>query len=97
MGALYGGLAHVWPVVATGAGVPFGAAVWLIADELALPALGLAERPQAYPVSTHAEMLAAHVVFGLATHATTQQVLRLATYDHQPTQPPRPHGGVAWS
>lgn len=91
MGALYGGLAHAWPVVTTGAGVPFGLAVWLLADEIALPALGLAEPPEAYAFSTHVEMLGAHVVFGLATHATTRQVLQMAT---NPATPDLQFGGA---
>ena len=95
MGALYGGLAHAWPAATAGAGVPFGVGVWLLADEIALPALGLAEGPQAYPFSTHAEMLAAHVVFGLTTHAVTRQVLQLATSGVAEDGPTR--GGVAWS
>lgn len=95
MGALYGGLAHVWPAARAGAGVPFGLGVWLVADEVALPALGLAEGPRAYPFSTHAEMLAAHVVFGLTTHAVTRQVLQSTTSRTVDLPPPR--GGVAWS
>ncbi|BCS31849.1 hypothetical protein TBR22_A10520 [Luteitalea sp. TBR-22] len=67
-GALYGVLAHRWPTVAGGWGVPYGLAVWLVADETALPLLGLADGPRAYPWTTHAEMLAAHAVFGSATH-----------------------------
>jgi len=97
MGALYGGLAHVWPAASAGAGVPFGLGVWLLADEIALPALGLAEGPGAYPFSTHAEMLAAHAVFGLATHVTTRQVLQWTTNAEEPTPHVRAHGGVAWS
>lgn len=92
MGALYGTLSHAWPVVAVGAGVPFGLGVWLLADEIALPALGLAHGPRAYPFSTHAEMLAAHVVFGLATHVATGQVLRITTKTSHEAP-----GGVAWS
>lgn len=95
MGALYGGLSHAWPAVTVGAGVPFGLGVWLLADEIALPALGLAEGPRAYPFSTHAEMLAAHVVFGLATHLTTRQVLRSTTGSLQ--EEPMAQSGVAWS
>lgn len=67
-GALYGVLAHRWPVVATGWGVPYGLAVWLVADEIALPVLGLSHGPGAYPWTTHAEMVAAHTVFGSTTH-----------------------------
>lgn len=79
MGAIYGALAHAWPEATRGAGVPYGLGVWLLADEVALPALGLAHGPRAYAFTTHAEMLAAHVVFGVTTHVATRQVLHLAT------------------
>jgi putative membrane protein len=39
-GAIYGVMAELTPLVTTGAGLPFGAAVWLAADEAAVPALG---------------------------------------------------------
>ena len=74
MGAVYGLLSSVWPGVRRGAGVPFGVAVWAVADEVALPLLGLAHPPQAYPLRTHAEMLAAHVVFGYTTHDTASRL-----------------------
>lgn len=79
MGAIYGALSHARPELTAGAGMPFGVAVWLLADEVALPLVGLAERPQAYPFSTHAEMLAAHLLFGLTTHVAADQYLRLIT------------------
>lgn len=75
-GALYGLLAHRWPVVASGWGVPYGLTVWLMADEIVLPVLGLAHGPRAYPWTTHAEMFAAHVVFGSTTHAAASELRR---------------------
>jgi hypothetical protein len=44
-GALYGALAEALPVLTTARGVPFGVAVWLLADEPAVPALGLSKPP----------------------------------------------------
>jgi len=66
-GALYGAVAELLPAVKVGAGVPFGAAVWLVADEGILPALGLSKSADEYPPSIHAYALASHVVFGLTT------------------------------
>lgn len=66
-GALYGLLAEMKPGARAGRGLPFGLAVWVGADEIALPAMGLTEGPTAYPASVHAEMLAAHVVYGYTT------------------------------
>jgi uncharacterized membrane protein YagU involved in acid resistance len=66
-GALYGALAEVSSAVRGGAGALFGAGLWLAADELAVPAFGLSKGPGEYPVSTHAQALASHVVYGLTT------------------------------
>ena len=64
-GALYGALAEVSPQVTAAGGLPFGAAFWLIADEISVPMLGLAKGPTAYPVSTHVYSLASHLVYGV--------------------------------
>ncbi len=64
-GGLYGALAEVSPQVTTGAGLPFGAAFWLIADEVSVPLLGLSKGPTEYPVSTHVYALASHLVYGV--------------------------------
>jgi hypothetical protein len=65
-GGLYGAMAEVAPQVTAGAGLPFGAAFWLVADEVAVPSLGLAKGPTEYPVSTHVYALASHLVYGIA-------------------------------
>ena len=64
-GGLYGALAEVSPQVTTAAGLPFGAAFWLIADEISVPMLGLSKGPAEYPVSTHVYALASHLVYGM--------------------------------
>ena len=74
-GAVYGALAEVSPQVTAGAGIPFGAAFWLIADEVTVPLLGLSKGPTEYPVSTHAYALASHLVYG-ATAEFTRRALR---------------------
>ncbi len=73
-GGLYGAMAEVAPQVTTGAGIPFGAAFWLIADETAVPLLGLAKGPTEYPVSTHAYALASHLVYGLTAEMSRRAV-----------------------
>jgi putative membrane protein len=73
-GAIYGVAAEVFPPVTTGSGAPFGAAVWLIADDMTLPAIGLAKWPTKYPASTHLYALASHVVYGLVTEAVRRAV-----------------------
>lgn len=52
-------------------GVVFGAGLWLLGDELAVPLLGLADKPTAYHPTRHAQSLAQHLGFGVATAATT--------------------------
>jgi putative membrane protein len=77
MGAVYGALAELSPTVAKGAGVPFGTAVWLGADEIAVPALHLSKKPAESPPSVHASALASHVVYGLTTDLVRRAVLRV--------------------
>jgi putative membrane protein len=74
VGGLYGAAAELAPEVTAGAGLPFGAAFWLVADETALPLLGLSKGPAAYPVSTHVYALASHFVYGLTTELVRRGV-----------------------
>jgi putative membrane protein len=73
-GAIYGAAAELLPDVTAGAGVPFGAAVWLAADEGIVPLLGLSKSPTEYPLSTHAYALASHFVYGLTTEVVRRAV-----------------------
>lgn len=63
-GALYGAAAERDASVTQGGGIPFGIAVWLIADEIGMHAAGFATHPADYPLSRHAAALASHIVFG---------------------------------
>jgi putative membrane protein len=74
VGGLYGAVAELSPEVTTGAGLPFGAAFWLVADETAVPLLGLAKGPTEYPVSTHVYALASHLVYGLTAEFVRRAV-----------------------
>lgn len=76
-GGLYGAVAELEPEVTRGAGLPFGAAVWLAADEVAVPALGLADPPFEHPLPVHAQALAAHLVYGFATEMVRLQVRKI--------------------
>ena len=77
VGGLYGAVAEVAPEVSVGAGLPFGAAFWLVADETAVPLLGLSKGPTEYPLGTHAYALASHFVYGL-TAELVRRALRNA-------------------
>jgi putative membrane protein len=61
--------------VTSGAGLPFGAAFWLLADEVSVPLLGLSKGPTEYPVSTHVYALASHLVYGV-TAEMSRRALR---------------------
>ncbi len=67
MGGLYGATAELVPCVTTGMGLPYGALVWITADEGVVPALGLSKSPAEYTLSIHAYALASHLVYGLTT------------------------------
>lgn len=75
-GAIYGAAAEFTPLATAGAGLPFGAAVWLVADEAVVPAAGLSKGPTEYPLSVHAYALASHLVFGASTEVVRRAVRR---------------------
>lgn len=75
VGALYGGLSELLPVASAGMGLPFGAALWLMGDEVAVPALGLAKPPTEYSPEVHADALAGHLMYGVTTDVL-RRVLR---------------------
>ena len=76
-GGLYGALAELTPQVTTAAGLPFGAGVWLLADEVSVPLLGLSKGPTEYPVSTHAYALASHLVYGMTAELSRRALRRV--------------------
>lgn len=66
-GGIYGAVAEAFPWAAAGFGSLFGAILWVIADELAVPGLRLSKAPKEYPPAVHANALASHVVYGIST------------------------------
>ncbi|HTV07722.1 MAG TPA: DUF1440 domain-containing protein [Candidatus Aquilonibacter sp.] len=73
MGGLYGALAEFCPVTRSGFGTTFGGVLFATADLFGVPAAGLGKWPDQYPVSSLANPLATHLVYG----ATTELVRRL--------------------
>lgn len=69
VGGLYGAVAERNPRVTAGAGLPFGAVFWLVADETAVPLLRLSAPPGRYPLAVHVYALASHLVFGWTAEA----------------------------
>lgn len=70
-GALYGALTRGLPGPDWAKGLAWGSGMWLLGDELAIPALGLADGPRKFPVRQHAHRLGAHLTYGLAAALTT--------------------------
>ena len=66
VGGAYGVLNEYVPGVSQGGGLPFGAGLMILSDELAVPAAGLSAPPHRKPLSTHLYGLAAHLVYGLS-------------------------------
>jgi uncharacterized membrane protein YagU involved in acid resistance len=73
-GMTYGMMAEPYPEVTIGSGTVFGAAFWLAADEVAVPAFGLSEPPLEHPPSTHLYSLASHLVYGFVLETTRRLV-----------------------
>jgi hypothetical protein len=53
-------------------GLALGAGLWLVADEILGPLLGLTDKPTAYHPTHHAQALAQRLGFGVATAATVR-------------------------
>jgi hypothetical protein len=66
-GAAYGATVEQYPRLTALSGTYFGAAVWLFAEELALPAAHLSESPDHYPLRDHFNALATHLLYGYTT------------------------------
>lgn len=62
-GAAYAETAQRWPAVRTARGAAFGAALWLLGDEVAVCVSGL-ENPRNTPAKSHVSALVAHVAYG---------------------------------
>ena len=72
MGAVYGVYAQRRQAPASGAA--FGTTVWLAADEIAMPLLGLSQSTARRPLEMHLQSLVAHLVFGAATEMTRRSL-----------------------
>jgi uncharacterized protein DUF1440 len=76
MGALYG--AYAERRQATASGAAFGTTVWLVADEIAMPLLGLSDSTARRPLEMHLQSLVSHLIFGTATEMTRRRIRRAA-------------------
>jgi uncharacterized membrane protein YagU involved in acid resistance len=62
---------------ASASGVGFGTTVWLAADEIAMPLLGLSHSTVRRPLEMHLQSLTAHLVFGAVTEMTRRSLQAL--------------------
>jgi putative membrane protein len=76
MGALYGALMEHKHGFSAADGAVWGAALFVGADEVVVPALGLSEPPTKYPLALHASALTAHLVYGLTTEVVRRKTRR---------------------
>jgi uncharacterized membrane protein YagU involved in acid resistance len=84
VGAMYGVAAEMAPSTADAWGLPFGAAVWLGADEIGVPAAGLSGSAADAPLAAHASALAAHLVYGLTADVVRRLVRAALTSESEP-------------
>ena len=76
-GMIYGVVSELAPVTTVSAGLPFGTAVWLLADDVAVPTLGLSKPITEFPLSTHVYALGSHLVYGLTTDLVRRALRRI--------------------
>jgi hypothetical protein len=76
VGAMYGASLDASPHDRR-SGTALGTAVWLTADEIAMPLLGLSRSTLERPVELHSQSLVAHLVYGVVTERVRRSV-RLA-------------------
>ncbi len=76
VGAVYGVVAKVVPLVTAAFGLPFGIAVWLGAHVIMVPALGLAEPPTRQPLGKEAHEFGLHLVYGVVTELVRRLLSR---------------------
>jgi len=76
-GAIYGAAAEALPFTTAGDGLAFGATVWILADEVSVPALQLSKPPTKIPASTHVYALASHLVYGWTTELVRRAVRKM--------------------
>ena len=74
VGALYGAAVEYRRDTAAWAGLSFGTAVWVAADEVGLPLAGLARNPTDYPTARHLAALGSHLVYGLTAETVRRQL-----------------------
>lgn len=76
-GAIFDALSRRLPGPKWVQGLSYGGLMWLVGDELAVPALGLADGPRKFPMRQHAHRLGSHLAYGLGAAVATGALHRL--------------------
>ena len=76
LGAGYGLAARYVPLASAGRGALFGVGVFVVADEVLVPATGLSGKPADSPAHAHGGALAVHLLFGLVADGVRRALLR---------------------
>jgi hypothetical protein len=72
LGMCYAVTARQLPAVRAGFGTAYGTLVWAVADEGAVPALGLSRAPDELPAGVHLYALASHWIYGAALESVAR-------------------------
>jgi putative membrane protein len=79
-GGTYGLVAGLVPLITAGSGALYGALLWLSADTVVIPALGLAPAPTKTSPQEHGYSLASYLVFGVALDLTRRTLNRWISF-----------------
>jgi putative membrane protein len=77
VGGMYGAGVEWKPAIASAWGAPFGAAVWLGAHEIAVPALKLDKPPTQEPLPLQAVEFISHLIYGVTAETVRRLVRRM--------------------
>ena len=77
-GLAHGLAAGITPLAGAAGGLGFGAAVWLGAHVVTVPALGLAPSPRRQPLGQEGLEFALHLLFGVCAEQVRRVAVRLA-------------------
>jgi putative membrane protein len=76
VGAVYGGVGEVFPLVRVGYGIVFGLVLQLFTHESLVPLMGLDRPPWQQPLREHTSEFLTHGCYGLATEIVRRLVRR---------------------
>lgn len=77
LGALYGALSpYIHKHVGMWGGLGYGFAVWMLADEIVVPRLGLSKPALETPVSSHLAALGGHLIYGVTVESAVRAAVR---------------------